>query len=134
MRHCREVHGSKVHYCPFRSCNRHTRGFARKFNLLQHQEHCHGDQLLTRQRGTPGSLSTELLGHDDDLTQLGGSPSEDTERDSESQSIAEGSCAYSGGEDRLDRKLRDLKAKRDRINRAIATLESARALVGVSSS
>jgi len=44
--------------------------------------------------------------------------------------MVEDSCSFSGMEDRLERKLRDLKAKRDRINQAIATLESARALVG----
>jgi hypothetical protein len=66
--------------------------------------------------------------------QLGQSFSEDTDRDSETQSVVETSSVNSAGEDRIERKLRVLKAKRDRINRAIATLERAQELVGASSS
>ena len=66
--------------------------------------------------------------------QLGQSFSEDTDRDSETQSVVEASSVNSAGEDRLERKLRVLRAKRDRINREIATLERAQELVGTSSS
>lgn len=129
-RHYREVHSSKVYYCPFRSCYRHKNGFARRYNLLQHQTHCHGDNPLSRLRKS----SESLLEHDDELTELGRSPSEEIDRDSETQSVVEASSAHSGAEDRLERKLRDLKAKRDRLNREIATLERAQALVGANPS
>lgn len=66
--------------------------------------------------------------------QLGRSVSEDTDRGSEAQSVVETSSVNLAGEDRLERKLRVLKAKRDRINREIATLERAQELVGASSS
>lgn len=133
-RHCREVHGSKLHYCPFRSCNRHTRGFARKYNLLQHQAHCHGDGVSAPQFGSSQSSQTESLEYEDELTQARRSPSEDTDRESETQGVFEATHEPLGGGDRLVRKLRDLKAKRDRINRKIATLESAQPLMGTSSS
>ncbi|KAE9373011.1 hypothetical protein N431DRAFT_438411 [Stipitochalara longipes BDJ] len=46
-RHKREVHGSKTYRCPLTSCKGHTRGFARKYNLFEHQKRCHPGQLLT---------------------------------------------------------------------------------------
>jgi hypothetical protein len=43
-RHNREVHGSQTHCCPITSCNRHVRGFPRKYNLFEHQKRCHSSQ------------------------------------------------------------------------------------------
>jgi hypothetical protein len=43
-RHRREVHGSKTHCCPVALCKRHTIGFARKYNLFEHQKRCHPGQ------------------------------------------------------------------------------------------
>lgn len=40
-RHRREVHGSRTYCCPFVTCKRHIQGFPRKYNLFEHQKHCH---------------------------------------------------------------------------------------------
>lgn len=49
FRHQREVHKSREgdrpfteHFCPDGSCERHTRGFPRRWNLLEHQRRIHG--------------------------------------------------------------------------------------------
>jgi LDH2 family malate/lactate/ureidoglycolate dehydrogenase len=54
---------------------------------------------------------------------------EETDRDSDTESVAERQGVYSGGLDRLERKLRDLKAARAEINRDIAMLEGALGIV-----
>jgi hypothetical protein len=54
---------------------------------------------------------------------------EDTDRDSDSESVAERRSVYSGGLGRLEKKLRHLKAARAQINRDIAMLEGALGLV-----
>ncbi|ERF72194.1 hypothetical protein EPUS_02081 [Endocarpon pusillum Z07020] len=43
-RHNREVHGSQTHCCPITSCKRHVRGFARKYNLIEHLKRCHSPE------------------------------------------------------------------------------------------
>ncbi|CZR61531.1 uncharacterized protein PAC_11428 [Phialocephala subalpina] len=40
-RHEREVHGSEDYRCPLTSCKRHSRGFNRRYNLLDHMRRCH---------------------------------------------------------------------------------------------
>jgi cell division protein FtsB len=54
---------------------------------------------------------------------------EDVERDSEVHSVVETPNTSVSGDDKLTRKIRDLKAERDRLNQEIATLERARALL-----
>ena len=57
-RHNREVHGSQAYYCPWNSCNRHIRGFARESNLFQHQQRCHPAQpsILGQQNHTSDNM------------------------------------------------------------------------------
>jgi hypothetical protein len=56
-RHEREVHGSPAYLCPIASCNRHTKGFNRKYNLFEHQKRCHPHQSLDA--STTGARSRE---------------------------------------------------------------------------
>lgn len=49
FRHRREVHKMRdgdrplsEHFCPISTCERHTRGFPRRWNLLEHQRRIHG--------------------------------------------------------------------------------------------
>ncbi|KAG4411410.1 hypothetical protein IFR04_015452 [Cadophora malorum] len=62
-RHLREKHGSDMYYCPISTCNRHHRGFPRRFNLLAHKRRCHPDQAsplsdLLRYSSRPGADSS----------------------------------------------------------------------------
>lgn len=62
-RHLREKHGSDKYYCPISTCNRHRRGFPRRFNLLAHKRRCHPDQAsplsdLLRDSPRPGADSS----------------------------------------------------------------------------
>jgi hypothetical protein len=59
---------------------------------------------------------------------------EETDRDSNTELVAERPGAYSGGLDRLEKKLRDLKAARAEIDQDIAMIEGALGLVEDNSS
>lgn len=127
-RHLREVHGTEVHYCPFVSCNRHTRGFPRKYNLFQHQKRCHGDQSIRWHGKVSNSSSIETPGHGDALTEPEQSSSgvcQDSETDTQSTVEEWGSK----GEDLIKKKLQALKARRAEtireFDRDIAALEYA---------
>jgi hypothetical protein len=58
-RHIREVHQAKdIHQrftCPVKSCKRHLKGFARKYNLSDHLRRCHSGDM-ERSNSRPSTL------------------------------------------------------------------------------
>lgn len=50
-RHKREVHGPRTYRCPITSCKGHSKGFARKYNLYEHQKRCHPGPPSSSTRG-----------------------------------------------------------------------------------
>lgn len=119
-RHSREVHGSEVHYCPFVSCNRHKKGFPRKYNFLAHQKRCHRDQFVTssQQGKVPHSHAVEKAEHDRIpagwLEQSNDEVNHESGTDTKSR---RGEALI--GEERLRRKLQNLKELRAEMNRDI---------------
>lgn len=64
-RHQREVHSSPgVHNCPITTCQRHTRGFSRKQNLMQHIERLHSLDTGEVASSTPSLVRQSFMGQD----------------------------------------------------------------------
>jgi hypothetical protein len=57
-RHQREVHGKAQYYCPIKTCERHTRGFKRRDNCINHQKRSHGTLLPVTKSHELNSLGT----------------------------------------------------------------------------
>jgi hypothetical protein len=140
-RHLREFHGSGVYYCPYASCKRHSRGFPRKYNLLQHQKRCHGNILETLpEESTPQSSSVRLLEYSNSLMK----PRDLLEErfNSSDNQLGIGSLSQWGqdlkGEDRIWKKIQELRSIRAEINQEIdrdmETLEGALGLMSDSDS
>jgi hypothetical protein len=133
-RHLREVHGTEVHYCLFVLCNRNSRGFPRKYNLIQHQKRCHSDQSTHLQRETSPSSSLDLLQGGDDIAKPGLPPIRETDRLSGTEIDCTRGESSSQVEDRVMKRLRELKILRAEIDRDIAMLEGTLGLIGENSS
>jgi len=82
-RHFREVHGQAQYHCPVKICERHTRGFKRRDNCINHQKRSHGNlQPPTKGQGddalSPGQHSTQM-NYDDDTASSNESEEQGTE-------------------------------------------------------
>jgi hypothetical protein len=128
-----------VYYCPYLSCERHTRGFPRKYNLVQHQRKCHGDQQslhthTIRGQAKASGSSLDLTEHESIYTELGSVANAEIDGESGTDITYTTGDSYPKGEDRMRHKLRFLKAQRaemvQEFDRDIATMERALSLMG----
>lgn len=133
QRHSREAHGSEAHCCPITSCTRHRKGFPRKYNLLKHQKRCHPDPVVhsTRQYKETQSNAIERAKHDS-----GPTSTQEWSHNEFGSGLGKERESRRGedpvGEDKLKRKIQDLKKSRaemycdiDDIEQDIGTLERA---------
>lgn len=110
-RHKREVHGSKIYRCPITSCKGNTKGFARKYNLFEHQKRCHPGLPIRTSRQS-AVVEREGLEEAQDRDVEASSP----------DTMGVGDVPASGSR-RLHEKIRALEALRIEIDRDIETLK-----------
>lgn len=114
--HIREVHGPEVHYCQIVSCRRHKKGFGRRSSLICHHYHRHPDVFLhpIRQCKDNQSNAIERVEHDSASISRQEWPNRGVEKEKESRGGKDSIV-----EDKLNRKLQDLKELRAEMNRDI---------------
>ena len=127
-RHKREVHGSTTYCCPVTSCKRNIKGFARKYNLLEHQKRCHPGKLPNTQ---PALIQRSRNHASLDREGPEGSQCSDGEVSSSEMTIIEGVARTSGG--RLREELERLYMRRVKLDSDIATLKRTLDILGESS-
>ncbi|CZR69522.1 uncharacterized protein PAC_19422 [Phialocephala subalpina] len=124
-RHKREVHGPKTYRCPITSCKGHTKGFARKYNLFEHQKRCHPGQLshaaVAVIRTSDSQINTASEGMEE--TRDG-----DEDASSPEMMVMADSGASDGGG--LRGKLKELYRMRAELDRDIEILEKAAGIPG----
>jgi hypothetical protein len=117
-RHKREVHGSEAYTCPVSSCPRHKTGFARKYNLVDHQRRRHSRQsskMLQSYANSPNhpsegvEISRRFLCEDS----IEGMDEDDVDASDVVRDLTANS------EQSLRAKLRDLRALRGKLDLAI---------------
>jgi hypothetical protein len=128
-RHTREVHGSKTYCCPVALCKRNTIGFARKYNLFEHQKRCHPGQSLSTTLAL-NQKSQSLASFDREGTE-GGRCSDGEASPPEITII--GDVARTGGR-RLREELERLCALRAELDSDIAALKRTLDIFGDASS
>jgi hypothetical protein len=127
-RHKREVHGSKTYYCPITLCKRHTKGFARKYNLFEHQKRCHsGQSPITTQPLTQRSQNHVSF----DCEGTEGGLCSDGEALSPEMTINKDAVMANGG--RLREELERLYTLRVELDSDIAALKRTLHIFGMSS-
>jgi hypothetical protein len=114
VRHVKEVHASKLHFCPISTCQRHARGFGRAYNLLDHQKRCH-----PQFGGMSAAIKSKSSGHQPNKRHRSHSQ-EDVDK---APSSAAQTTTF--GSDALQDELQRLYELREEINRDIETIERA---------
>ncbi|KAH0566017.1 hypothetical protein GP486_000589 [Trichoglossum hirsutum] len=128
LRHQREVHSSRKrghdlrrYFCPELTCERHKRGFKRRWNLQEHQRRMHKE---IREKATSLLSSPVSLGLAD--MSIPTTPNSVAETRNEDGGDEEGE--YAG----LQAKLRVMKAERARLDSDIRVLQKALDIVEAS--
>jgi len=102
-RHQREVHGHAQYHCPVEACERHTRGFKRRDNCINHQKRSHGN-LKSLKKIPDDNIQASRDGSIHVTENGGGASSSEGEERSVEENMA------SKGSDTLEQKLDSLKA------------------------